>query len=178
MASKFKVDIRWPDDQRLTDRTQTSDPVAALEAFRRLLARHDLVGQPCAARLVVDGRSLYYSEFGKPIGQGAIHPDAPLRLDVDKAEADRLAAFIPQLAFSSSDPYEITDAIRVTLMDHLASQFATTDKVELIELVQEGERAEPFHVIGLILNGRRYTLRIVEGTASVFAGFEAEGSVQ
>lgn len=163
MADKYKVDIRWPDDQRLTDRTQTSDPVAALAAFRRLLARHDLVHQRCAARLVVDGRSLYYSEFNKPIGHGSIHPDAPLRLDVDKAEADKLAAFIPHLAFSSTDPFEITDAIRMTLMAHLAAQFSPADKVELIELVQEGPRAEPFHVIGLMLNGRRFTLRVVEG---------------
>ena len=78
MSATFKVDIRWPDGQRLTDRTQTSSAAAAEAAYRELLAREDLIGQPCAARFVVDGRSLYYSRFDRPLGDGRLAPDAAL----------------------------------------------------------------------------------------------------
>lgn len=98
MTTPFKVDVRWPATQSLSDRTTTTDPAAALTAYRALLNRADLAGQPCAARLVVGGRSLFYSEFDKPIGRGRIHPDAPLSLAVDKAGADALAAWTPRAA--------------------------------------------------------------------------------
>lgn len=93
----FKVDVHWPDEQRAdkSGRTQTHDPALAITAFRRLLARDDLVGRPAAARLMVNGRRLYYSEFWKPIGRGRIHPDAPIDLGVDRDEADALGRWTP-----------------------------------------------------------------------------------
>lgn len=95
MKEKYKVDLRWTDGARLTDRTHTSDRGAALTAFRRLLDRLDLVGQDVAARLVVDGKSLYYSRFDREVGKGRIHPDAPICLDADRTTADRLASWVP-----------------------------------------------------------------------------------
>lgn len=91
----FKIDIRWPETGRADkrERTETRDPSAALAAFARLLARPDLDGQNCAARLMVDGKSLYYSEFNKPVGRGRIALNAPLRLDVTREEAQRLASW-------------------------------------------------------------------------------------
>lgn len=87
----YKADLQRLGGRDLTDRTVSPSRAAAFCAFRELLARTDLDGQPVAARFVVDGRSLYYSRFDKPFGQGRIHPDAPIRADVDRAEADRLA---------------------------------------------------------------------------------------
>ena len=94
---EFKVDLRWDDGRRLTDRTITSDPTEAIDAFKELLAR-PLEGRPVAARLVVDGRSLYFSNFTKMFGRGRIHPDAPIDLGVSRDEADRLAAWLPPTA--------------------------------------------------------------------------------
>ncbi|MGH7020550.1 MAG: hypothetical protein ACREEY_11745 [Brevundimonas sp.] len=93
----FKVDVRWPDEGRVDrkDRTETRDPVAAISAFRRLLSRTDLEGRPAAARLMVDGKRLYYSEFWKPIGDGRIHPDAPITLEVDRDGADEIGRWLP-----------------------------------------------------------------------------------
>ena len=91
---EYKVDLRWEDGFRLTDRTITSDPAEAIDAFKELLAR-PLEGRPVAARLVVDGRSLYFSNFTKMFGRGRIHPDAPIDLGVSRDEADRLAAWLP-----------------------------------------------------------------------------------
>ncbi|WP_338578672.1 hypothetical protein V8J38_16850 (plasmid) [Brevundimonas olei] len=93
----FKVDVHWPEEQRAdkVGRTQTHDPVLAIAAFRRLLARDDLVGRPAAARLMVNGRRLYYSEFWKPIGSGRIHADAPIDLSVDRDGADALGRWTP-----------------------------------------------------------------------------------
>ena len=93
----FKVDLRWnhEDRSRLTDRTQTSDPDTALEAYRELLQREDLIGRAVAARFVVGGRSLYFSDFSKPIGDGRIHPQAPIIADATDAEAATLAAWRP-----------------------------------------------------------------------------------
>lgn len=92
MTQDFKADLRWDDGGRLTDRTISPSREAAFLAFRALLARSDLAGQAVAARFVVDGRSLYFSRFDKPFGAGRIHPDAPIQADVDRQEADRLAA--------------------------------------------------------------------------------------
>lgn len=90
----FKADIQR--DGRLEDRTVSPDRDAAFAAFLALLARTDLDGQRVAARFVVEGRSLYFSWFDQPFGAGRIHPDAPIRPDVDRAEADRLAAWAPR----------------------------------------------------------------------------------
>lgn len=93
----FKVDLRWNHEgrSRLTDRTQTSEPATALDAYRELLRREDLVGRDVAARFVVAGRSLYFSDFAKPIGLGRIHPDAPIIADATSEEAATLAAWRP-----------------------------------------------------------------------------------
>ena len=93
-VAEFKVDLRWDEGHRLTDRTITDDPDEAISAFRELLGR-PLEGRPVAARLVVEGRSLYYSNFTKLFGKGRIHPDAPIDLSVSRDEADRLAAWLP-----------------------------------------------------------------------------------
>ena len=87
----YKADLQRLGGRDLTDRTVSTSRAAAFRAFRELLARTDLEGQAVAARFVVDGRSLYYSRFDKPFGQGRIHPEAPIRADVDRGEADRLA---------------------------------------------------------------------------------------
>jgi len=78
----YKVDIRWPATQTLEERTVTVSAAAAEVAFRELLSRADLVGQDCAARLMLDRRQLHYSEFNKPLGAGRLAPDAPLNLPV------------------------------------------------------------------------------------------------
>lgn len=96
--SAYKIDLRWPASQRFTDRTETRDPVLALAAFRSLLQRSDLEGEDVAARLVVAGKSLYYSNFRKPLGGGRIHPDAPLKLPAEQSEADELARWLPASA--------------------------------------------------------------------------------
>ena len=86
MNGKFwKTDLRTHSGQ-LSDRTETIDPTLAVTAYRALLARADLAGQPIAARLVsaITGRAIYYSRFDRAFGDGRIHPDAPidpLRLD-------------------------------------------------------------------------------------------------
>lgn len=95
MTQDFKADLRWDEGGRLTDRTISPNRAAAFLAFRALLARTDLEGQAVAVRFVVDGRSLYFSRFDKPFGAGRIRADAPIRADVDLAEADRLAAWTP-----------------------------------------------------------------------------------
>jgi len=95
----YKVDLRHSVGRRngtLSDRVRTEDPVEALQAFRKLLEREDLVGQEIAARLVVDGQSIYFSRFDKPLGEGRIHPDAPLDLAVNGDQAKQLAGWRPQ----------------------------------------------------------------------------------
>lgn len=96
-GAEYKVDLRWDDGDRnrLTDQTKTPDAEVALAAYRALLRREDLVGQSVAARFVVQGRSLYYSNFSKPIGIGRIHPDAPLIADAAREDADELAKWRP-----------------------------------------------------------------------------------
>ena len=94
-SGQFKVDLRWEQGNRLTDRTITGDASAALEAYRALLSRNDLEGMAVAARFVVDGRSLYFSNFARPFGDGRIHPGAPLEPFAERAEAVRLARWTP-----------------------------------------------------------------------------------
>lgn len=103
-APIFKIDLRWPMAEgarlgrsggELSDRTETDDAATAIAAFRELLSRPDLDGQAVAARFVVGGRSLYYSQFDRPFGGGRIHPDAPLDPGADRAHADALARWTP-----------------------------------------------------------------------------------
>lgn len=78
-------------------RTVTPDPATAEAAFRALLGRVDLVGQPVAAVLSStapsggsSGSAIYFSRFDREIGDARIDPAAPLnllRLDDGTAEA-------------------------------------------------------------------------------------------
>lgn len=97
VARTFKVDLRWQETGELTDRTSTSDPVAAEAAFRELLARDDLSGERVAARLVslLTGKSIYFSRFDKAIGDGRIHPDAPLDVWAEEDLTAEAAAWKP-----------------------------------------------------------------------------------
>lgn len=52
--------------QRVTDKTMTGDPVAALAAFRTLTERVDLDGQRMLAVLNRDGRLVAHHDFSKP----------------------------------------------------------------------------------------------------------------
>lgn len=76
----------------MASRTITSNPEAAIIAYRALLARDDLIGHPCAAVLSRavqrSGSSLFFSRFDKELGQGRIAADDP-RLDplMDENEA-------------------------------------------------------------------------------------------
>ena len=86
----WKADIRWHDSERegrLTDRTLTSSPTVAVAAFRALLARDDLIGQPCAARLVspIVRGAIYYSRFDREPWEGRMLPDA----EIDPMRAER-----------------------------------------------------------------------------------------
>lgn len=89
----WKSDLRGHDG-RLSERILTANPREAEAHFRRLLARVDLLGQPVAARLVspLTRGAIYFSRFDREIGDGRIHPDAPLNLfcaDNGAAEATR-----------------------------------------------------------------------------------------
>lgn len=70
-----------PDEQgRVDAKTNTPNPGVAEKAYRALLSREDLIGQPWAAVLSKDGHSIYFSRFDRNLGDGRIHPDAPLNL--------------------------------------------------------------------------------------------------
>jgi len=81
----WKTDLRRHDGH-LSERTLTPDPATAEAAFRALLAREDLIGQPIAARLVspLTRRAIYFSRFDRGLGDGRIHPSAPLDLSADQ----------------------------------------------------------------------------------------------
>lgn len=83
----WMVRLRAHDGGELLERASYGSPAAAMEAYRALLAREDLVGQPVAAvfkppRGAVGeaNAATWFSRFDKPVGQGRIAPDDP-RLD-------------------------------------------------------------------------------------------------
>lgn len=112
--TEFKVDLRWVDGSasRLTDQTKTPDARVALDAYRSLLRREDLIGRPVAARFVVAGRSLYFSHFDKPLGAGRIHPDAPLSETAGRDEAESLARWLPSAAAAREGPAGVAPGAR------------------------------------------------------------------
>lgn len=61
----FRVYLRDA-QQRVTDKTTTGSPDAALAAFRALVERTDLDGQRVLAVLNRDGRPVAHHDFSKP----------------------------------------------------------------------------------------------------------------
>lgn len=62
-------------------RTTTPNPEAAESAYRALLRREDLAGQPVAAVLSLDNRHLMYHRFDRGPGDADyVAPDAEIRL--------------------------------------------------------------------------------------------------
>lgn len=90
--SHFRVYLRshdGPNTGRILERIEpTSDPDAAISAFQRFLSRDDLVGEKVAAVLSRDGTTLYFSRFDRELGDGRIHPLAPIDLWRDGEDTD------------------------------------------------------------------------------------------
>lgn len=64
--------------------TVTDSPRIARAAYEELLARDDLIGCEANAVLERDGATLFVSRFSCPIGQGRIHPAAPIDVFADR----------------------------------------------------------------------------------------------
>jgi hypothetical protein len=79
-------------------KTNTANPGAAETAYRALLARDDLAGQPRAAVLSRNNRSVYFSRFDRELGEGRIHPDAPLDLFRDDDGTSEATQWHPDAA--------------------------------------------------------------------------------
>ncbi|WP_419952761.1 hypothetical protein [Methylobacterium sp.] len=83
----WMVRLRAHDGGEILERASYGSPDAAMDAYRLLLGREDLVGQPLAAVFkpppdaTGDGNvGTWFSRFDKPLGAGRIGPDDP-RLD-------------------------------------------------------------------------------------------------
>ena len=109
----WKSDIRQHDGG-LTDRLITVDANAALSHFRLLLARDDLIGEPCAARLVspVTGRAVYFSRFDRDLGMGRIHPNAPLDVWRNDDGTDEATKWRPARVASDVDDRPFREVLR------------------------------------------------------------------
>lgn len=111
----WKIDLRWHDG-RLTDRTVTDDAAMAEAAYRALLRRDDLGGQPVAARMVspITRRSIYYSRFDEAPGITVrIHPDAPLDLMADRDMTAEAVAWRPAAMHDwETDPRPLADCLK------------------------------------------------------------------
>ncbi len=97
--SSWIVRLRSHDGGGILEKASYGTPDAAMSAYRALLAREDLDGQPVAAvfkppaGMVQGGNvSTFYSRFDRPLGSGRIAPDDP-RLDPHATadEAHRVA---------------------------------------------------------------------------------------
>lgn len=62
---KFRIYLR-DSQQRVTDKTVTGSPSAALAAFAELVGRTDLDGQHMLAVLNRDGQPVAHHDFSKP----------------------------------------------------------------------------------------------------------------
>ncbi|GJM01949.1 MAG: hypothetical protein DHS20C08_04500 [Rhodomicrobium sp.] len=79
---------------RIIERVEpTSNPVEAEAAYRRFLRRDDLIGQPVAAVLSRDRKSLYFSRFD--LDEQRIHPDAPLDMTATSDKTVAAAGWHP-----------------------------------------------------------------------------------
>lgn len=112
----WKCDIRWQNcpghrDGDLTDRTLTSNRDVAEAAYRALLARADLIGQSCAARLVTPHArgAVYFSRFDCDVGHGRIHPAAPLDLDRTDDGTPEASAWTPSPPLGTPQVDWVTD---------------------------------------------------------------------
>lgn len=62
-----------------------------------------------------------------------------------------------------NDPYAVTDAIRLTLDEHLQGHLEGVSRVDLREFVQEGPTGLPCHTFGLVVDGVVYTVELTKG---------------
>lgn len=91
-------------------RTVTDDAGAAERAYRALLGRTDLIGTPTAAVLSSTsgrrgaGKAIYFSRFDRDLGDGRIHPDAPLDLDAVDDHTAKATRWKPPTAISTAMP--------------------------------------------------------------------------
>lgn len=95
--------LRAHADGRITEAAKHATPEAAMAAYRLLLAREDLAGQPMAAvfkppagAVGTGNVATFFSRFDRPLGQGRIAPDDP-RLDpwATHDDAARIADTLP-----------------------------------------------------------------------------------
>lgn len=117
----WRIYLRAHQGGAVTDKTNTSDPVAAEAAYRALLARDDLAGQPLAAVLsstvtghTGGGTSIYFSRFDKDYGEGRIHHDAPLDLFRDGDGTDEATAWRPPAGIHDweTDPQSFAECLK------------------------------------------------------------------
>ncbi|KQP91364.1 hypothetical protein ASF60_18140 [Methylobacterium sp. Leaf113] len=94
----WTVRVRAHDGGEILEKASYGSPEAAMAAYRLLLAREDLAGEPVAAvfkppRGVVSPNNIatWFSRFDKDLGAGRIGPDDP-RLDPYADEATCRAA--------------------------------------------------------------------------------------
>lgn len=101
----WTVRLRAHADGLLIERATYGTPEAAMDAYRVLLARPDLSGQPVAAvfkppagAVERGNRSTWFSRFDRALGEGRLHPH-DMRLDpwTGQGEAERIAMTSPEL---------------------------------------------------------------------------------
>jgi hypothetical protein len=110
----WMVRLRAHDGGELLERASYGSPAAAMTAYRALLAREDLVGQPVAAVFkppagMIEGGNVatWFSRFDKPVGKGRIAPDDP-RLDpLATADEARNAVGSPAPAAAARLDWEV-----------------------------------------------------------------------
>ncbi|ACS39670.1 MULTISPECIES: hypothetical protein [Methylorubrum] len=120
----WHVRLRAHDGGEILERASYGSSEAAMDAYRLLLGREELVGQPLAAVLrppagvVAEGNvSNWFSRFDRPLGQGRIGPDDP-RLDpyADPATAEQAlnsaAPAAPAAADWEADPRPLSDCLK------------------------------------------------------------------
>lgn len=97
----WTVRLRRHADGRIIESATYTDPGAAMAAYRTLLGRRDLDGQPLAAVFKPPAgpsgnHATFFSRFDGEVGAGRISPDDP-RLDpaATREEADAIASSPP-----------------------------------------------------------------------------------
>lgn len=108
---------------RILERIEpTRDPGVAESAYRRLLARGDLIGQRVAAVMSSNrpsgggsGSAIYFSRFDRDLCDGRIHPEAPLdlyRADDGTGEATRWLPPTARPQDWETDPRPLADCLK------------------------------------------------------------------